>query len=171
MSRDAMALQVGWLITLLLAALGLVMGGAHLLELPVRAQYDPEFYMHVTSTLYRYFGAVGGPLQVLAVLSSLWLAWRVRGRPAFGSTATGAVCLALSILLWFLLVQPVNAAWADALSAGYNDAVRAYAQLRSHWETGHVVAFTAWFVGVALLLHGVLREVNASPRRSPEDVS
>jgi hypothetical protein len=34
----------------ILAALGLVMGGAHLLELPVRLQYEPALYMQVTST-------------------------------------------------------------------------------------------------------------------------
>jgi hypothetical protein len=162
------SLRAWWWITLLFASLGLVMGGAHLLELPVRAQYDAEFYMRVTSTLYRYFGAVGGPLQVLAVLSSIWLAWRVRGRPAFRSTLTASVFLALSILSWFLLVQPVNAAWADALRAGYNEAVQAYGQLRSRWETGHVVAFTAWFIGVALLMRGVLPEVNSPSPRTAE---
>ena len=44
-----------------------------MLELPVRARYDPQFYMLVTSTLYRYFGLVGGPLQVLALLFSVRL--------------------------------------------------------------------------------------------------
>jgi hypothetical protein len=74
----------------------------------------------------------------------------------------------LSILLWFLLVQPVNAAWADALRAGPGEAVRVYAQLGSRWESGHAVAFTAWLIGVALLLYGVLREVAPSSSHWPE---
>jgi hypothetical protein len=156
--HETMLLRVWWLTTLLLAALGLVMGGAHLLELPVRAQYDPEFYMRVTSTLYRYFGLVGGPLQVLAVLSSIGLVWFTRGRAAFRSNAAGTVCLALSIVLWFLIVQPVNAAWAEALRIGPAEAVEAYAQLGSRWEAGHVVAFAVWLIGVVVLVHGVLRE-------------
>ena len=103
-----MLFHIWWLTTLLLTALGLVMGGAHVLELPVRAQYDPQFYMRVTSTLYRFFGLVGGPLQVLALLSSIGLVWLARGRAAFASTLVGTLCLALSLLLWFLLVQPVG---------------------------------------------------------------
>jgi hypothetical protein len=140
------------------------MGGAHLLELPVRAQYEPEFYMRVTSTLYRFFGLVGGPLQVLALLFSIGLVWLTRGRVAFSSTLAGSVCFALSILLWALLVQPVNAAWAEALRAGPGEAVQAYAQLGSRWEAGHVAAFAAWLIGFSLLLRGILREVASSSR-------
>ena len=160
-----MLFHIWWLTTLLLTALGLVMGGAHVLELPVRAQYDPQFYMRVTSTLYRFFGLVGGPLQVLALLSSIGLVWLTRGRAAFASTLVGTLCLALSLLLWFLLVQPVNAAWGEALGGGPDEAVQAYTQLRSRWEFGHVAAFTAWLLGFVLLLHGVLREVTGLPSR------
>ncbi len=151
--------RIWWWITLLLAALGLVMGGAHLLELPVRAQYEPQFYMRVTSTLYRYFGRVGGPLQVLALLFSIRLVWLVRAHAAFRPTFAGTLGFAFSLLLWFMLVQPVNAVWSEALRAGPREAVQAYAQLRSRWEVGHVAAFTAWLIGFALLLYGVLQEV------------
>jgi hypothetical protein len=154
-------LRFWWLVTLLLAALGLVMGGAHLLELPVKMLYEPALYMRVTSTLYRYYGLVGGPVQVLAFLTAAGLAWRVRGRPAFRATLAGALGLALSLLLWYLLVQPVNAAWADALRAGPAEAVRAYARLRSRWEYGHLAAFVAWVAGFVLLLRGALRGAGA----------
>jgi hypothetical protein len=148
-----------WLVTLLLAALGLVMGGAHLLELPVRMQYDPALYMQVTSTLYRYYGLVGGPIQVLAFLSAAVLAWMVRARLSFRSTLVGTLCIALSLLLWFLLVQPVNTAWAEALRSNPADAVQAYAQLRNRWEYGHLAAFVVWVAGFILLLRGLLQEV------------
>jgi hypothetical protein len=157
--RKAMPPRIWWWTTLLLAALGLVMGGAHLLEFPVRAQYAPQFYMRVTSTLYRYFGLVGGPLQVLALIFSIRLVWLVRSHAAFRTTLAGTMGLALSLLLWFLLVQPVNAAWLEALHAGNSEAVQLYAQLRHRWEIGHLAAFTAWLVGFALLLYGVLRDV------------
>lgn len=146
-----------WLMTLLLAALGLVMGGAHVLELPVRMHYSPEFYMEVTRTLYRYFGLLGGPIQVLALLASVVLCRFVRGRSAFRPTLMGTVLLGLSLSLWFLLVEPVNAAWSDALRAGSADAVQAYARLRLRWESGHVAAFVAWLLGFAYLLRGLLQ--------------
>src|SRR5688572_28882733 len=107
------------------------MGGADLLELPVRAAYESQFYMQVTSTLYRFFGLIGGPVQVLALVFAAGLAWRVRARPSLRLTFAGTLCLALSLLSWFLLVQPVNAAWSDALRIGTSEAVQAYAQLRS----------------------------------------
>ena len=152
-------LRFWWLITLLLTALGLVMGGAHLLELPVRLQYEPAFYMQVTSTLYRYYGLVGGPIQILAILSAGVLVWLVRARPAFRWTLVGTLCLALSLLLWLLLVQPVNVAWADALRSSSAEAVQAYAQLRDRWEYGHLSAFIAWLAGFILLVRGVLQEI------------
>ncbi|BBA35548.1 uncharacterized protein sS8_3611 [Methylocaldum marinum] len=96
-----MLLRIWWLITLLLTALGLVMGGAHVLELPARMQYEPQLYLRVTSTLYRFFGLVGGPLQVLALLFSIGLVWFIRARAAFRSTLVGTLSLALSLLLWF----------------------------------------------------------------------
>jgi hypothetical protein len=159
------ALRIWWFVTLLLAALGLTMGAAHLLELPARMQYDPQLYMRVTSTSYLYFGLVGGSVQVLALLCSIVLAWLVRGRAGFPWALAGAVCLALSILLWFLRVQPVNAAWSAALLAGPADAVQAYARLRSRWEYGHVVAFAAWLLGFVLLLVSIVREVEPASRR------
>lgn len=156
-------LRILWLTTLLLAALGLVMGGAHLLELPVRAQYEPEFYMRVTSTLYRYYGLIGGPLQVLALLSSVALLWttrtRTRTHAPFRLVLAATILLTLSLILWFMLVQPVNAAWLEALQSGHSEAVRSYGQLRSRWEFGHALAFVAWLSGYALLLLGLLREV------------
>jgi hypothetical protein len=139
------------------------MGGAHLLELPVRLQYEPALYMQVTSTLYRYFGLVGGPIQILAFLSAALLVWLVRARSAFRSTLGGAICIALSLLLWLLLVQPVNIAWADALRSSPAEAVQAYAQLRSRWEYGHLSAFIAWLAGFILLVRGVLQEVGGAP--------
>jgi hypothetical protein len=122
-------------------------------------QYEPQLYLHVTSTLYRFFGLVGGPLQVLALLFSIVLVWFIRARAAFRSTLAGTLCLSLSLLLWFMLVQPVNAAWLEALRTGPSEAVQAYAQLRNRWEAGHVAAFTAWLTGFTLLLYGVLREI------------
>jgi hypothetical protein len=159
-------LRIWWFVTLLLAALGLTMGGAHLLELPVRMGYDPQLYMRVTSTIYLYFGLVGAPIQILALLCSVVLAWLVRGRAGFPWALAGAVCLALSILLWFLRVQPANTAWAEALRSGPAAAVEAYARLRGRWEYGHVMAFSAWLLGFALLLYSTVREIAPASRRA-----
>jgi hypothetical protein len=150
-----------WFAAILLAALGLVMGGAHLLELPVRAGYDAEFYMQVTSTLYHYFALVGGPVQVAALGLAAMLAWKNRGRPGRQHALAGATLLATSLVAWALMVQPVNNAWGAATAADPHTAVQAYDALRTRWEAGHVVAFTAWLAGFVVLLTGGLRAGSA----------
>lgn len=156
--EESALLRIWWLVTLLLAALGLVMGGAHVLEHPVRVRYDPELYFRVTSTMYRYFAIVGGPIQVLATIAAAVLAWRTRDQPGFGWTLAGALLLALSLLLWFLRVQPVNDAWLETLRSNPASAVDAYARLRNRWEWGHVTAFASWLLGFCLLLYSALRQ-------------
>ncbi|HEU6451531.1 MAG TPA: hypothetical protein VFT57_08945 [Gemmatimonadaceae bacterium] len=158
---ESSPLRVWWLVTLLLTALGLVMGGAHVLEHPVRMHYDPELYFRVTSTMYRYFGIIGGSIQVLALVAAVLLAWRTRRRPGFGWTLAGTLLLALSLLLWFLRVQPVNEAWLEAMRAHPDSVVETYARLRGRWEWGHVMAFVAWLLGFCLLLYSALRQAGS----------
>jgi hypothetical protein len=160
-----MSLRTLRFITLLLAALGLTLGAAHGLELIPKLRYDDRLYMEVTRTLYRFYGLVGGPVQVLALVAAAWLSFRLRGRPAFRLTSAGASCLGLSLALWAGLVQPVNAAWGQVLTSGTEaEALDAYARLRGRWEYGHVAAFIAWLAGVSFLLLSVLSE---TPREPP----
>jgi|GEM_PF-1954771 len=149
-----------WFAALLLAALGLIMGGAHVLEHPVRVRYDPELYFRVTSTMYRYFAVIGGPVQVLAIIASAILLWLTRGSSGAGWTLVGMLLLVLSLLLWFLRVQPVNDAWLTALNSHPESVVEAYARLRARWEWGHVMAFAAWLLGFGCLLHSGLRRAD-----------
>ena len=142
--------------TLLLAALGLVLGGAHVLELPPKMAYDAELYTRVTSTLYRLFGSIGAAIQVGALLSAAGLTFLVRGRPSFRPTLVGTLALLLSLVLWAALVAPVNAEWGRVLEQSPAAAPDAYLRLRSRWEYGHVAAFAAWLTGYVLLLRAAL---------------
>lgn len=151
-------LRICRFITILLAALGLIMGGAHVLELPPKMQYEPELYAAVNSTLYRLFGAIGGPLQVGAVIAAMVLTFMVRGRPSIGWTLTGTLGLLISLVLWLALVAPVNAAWMRALETAPASVAAVYQELRPQWEYGHVGAFIAWLIGFILLLVSVVRE-------------
>lgn len=151
-AKSALILRIWWLATLLLVGLGLTLGGAHVLELAPRMEYDAELYKDVTSTLYRNYGVIGGPLQVLALVGAILLAWLARTRRGFGAIVTGATFLALSIVLWAMIVEPVNARWADALHLPEPEAAEAYVELRERWEYGHVAAFVAWLLGFVFLL-------------------
>jgi hypothetical protein len=152
----------GWrFMAVLLAALGLSFGAAHVLEMGPKMRYDAELYMAVTSTLYRLFGLVGSVVQLAAIVVAMVLAFRLRGRESFLPCMLGALALVFSLVLWAALVAPVNAEWARALAAGRAEAIDAYGRLRERWEYGHVVAFLAWLVGFCLLLWGAVRETPA----------
>ncbi len=144
--------------TLLLAALGLALGAAHVLELPPKMQYDAEMYAAVTSTLYRLFGSVGAVIQTGAMLAAVVLTFLVRGRPAFRLTLLGALGLVVSFVLWGALVAPVNAEWLRIMESAPESVAEAYLRLRPRWEYGHVAAFAAWLIGFGLLVLSVLRE-------------
>lgn len=152
--------------TLVLAALGLVLGGAHALELPVKLSYDAELYTRVTSTLYRLFGSIGAVIQIGALLSAAVLSFLVRGLASFRATLLGTLSLLSSLALWGVLVAPVNAEWARVLAEAPSDAPEVFLRLRSRWEYGHVAAFAAWLLGYALLLVSVLRDASRAYRHA-----
>lgn len=136
---------------LTLTALGLAPGAAHLLELPVKLGYQPELYARVTATLYAWYGIVGGSVQVIALLTLAALALRERRKPTRRLYFAAAGGLLVSLLLWGLLVAPVNLDWAA------DGDVAHYARLRTHWEFGHVAAFIAWlaaWMGLVTALTG-----------------
>jgi hypothetical protein len=143
---------------LVLAALGLALGGAHVLELPVKMAYEPELYARVTGSLYRWFGSVGALIQIAALVSAGLLCFLVRGRPSFRATLCGVLGLLLSLILWAVFVAPVNAEWARVIAADPGAVPDAYARLRTRWEYGHVAAFAAWLVGFGCLVGSVVAE-------------
>jgi hypothetical protein len=147
---------------LTLTALGLAPGAAHLMELPVKLAYAPALYAEVTSTLYAWFGLAGGPVQVAATSVVAVLAFRARRLPAGRIAAASAASLLASLLLWAVLVAPVNSAWADVANSSPAEFVAAYAHLRSRWEFGHVAAFVAWLTGWLGLVGAVMQTQAAS---------
>ena len=154
-----MFLRIMRFITLMLAALGMTMGAAHALELVPKLHYNAQMYKEVNSTLYQFYGIVGGSIQVASILTAAVLALLVRGRRAFRLTLGGTLCLVLSLGLWFVLVQPVNTEWERVLQAAPEAVVlESYMRLRDRWEYGHVAAFIAWVGGVCLLVCSVLVE-------------
>lgn len=155
-----MNLRLHLALALSLTALGLAPGVAHVLELPVKLTYAPALYTAVTSTLYVWFGILGGAVQVAAALAVAALAVRTHAQPAGRMLAASAGALVASLLLWGLVVAPVNEAWAEV--AGTPAAVDAYARLRLRWEYGHVAAVIAWAAGWIGLVIAVVRETALS---------
>jgi hypothetical protein len=161
-----MLLRIMRFFTLMLASLGMALGAAHTLELVPKMNYDPELYAQVTSTLYRYYGTIGGLIQVVALLASAILSFMTRRSREFGLTIAGTFCLMISLGLWFVLVQSVNVEWGSVLQTGPRSVVvESYLKLREQWEYGHVAAFIAWLSGVALLTLSIIADTPMNHRR------
>lgn len=135
------------IIALTLVALGLAPGAAHLMELPVKLAYSPLMYAEVTSTLYTWFGPVGGAIQLAATFAVAVIAFQTRHLPEGRLMAASAAALLISLFLWVSLVAPVNIAWANAVASSPEEIIQAYNNLQARWEYGHVAAFIAWLTG------------------------
>jgi hypothetical protein len=140
------------------AALGLVPGGAHVLELAPKMAYEPDLYARVTSSLYAWFGSLGAVIQLGALASAAWLGWRERRRAGARLAWAGALGLLLSLILWAALVAPVNAEWGRVIASAPDAVPDAYARLRPRWEYGHVAAFAAWLTGYLCLVGSVVAD-------------
>jgi hypothetical protein len=146
-------------ITIILSALMLTLTSAHVLEMPQKMAYGPELYSAVNTTLYRYFAIVGGFYTVFSVMAAFVLAYLVRKhRPAFQWTLAGALCLLLAFVSWLVLVAPVNAEVADAMSSAPESVPALWMRLRNRWEYGHAIGFLITLAGFSLLVISVLVE-------------
>jgi hypothetical protein len=139
---------------------GLTMGltFAHVLELPQRLQYDAELWFTLTrpNALYRYFGIVGGPIEVAAVLGAGILAAVLRRqRPAGRLALAAALFHGAALTAWAAIVAPANAAMGEWGRRGIPPDWETW---RNQWESGHTLGFVLLTMGFCLLVLTLLRE-------------
>ena len=147
---------------ILLAALTLGLSLCHVMQLPARMGWDQ--YLWVGSTvqggLYAMFGLVGAVIFVATVIALTLLAYFVRehGRPGFALARSAAILFALALVLWWVLVYPVNV----ALAKWVNGPVPAdWADYRARWEWGHAIISVVELAGFAALVASVLADTPA----------
>jgi hypothetical protein len=152
-----MTLLLCRLAVLLVTALSLGPSFAHVLEAPPRlAVWSGELWREATvfNGQYRLFGLIGGPLDILAAVLTILLAWLVRDdRPGFWFALAGAVLFAASLATWLAVVSPANgvmAGWRPGPLPADFDAVR------WRWETGHMAIAALKLAGFAALILSVL---------------
>jgi hypothetical protein len=139
---------------------GLTMGltFAHVLELPQRLQFDAELWFALTkpNALYRYFGVVGGPIEVAAVLGAGILAVVLRHQRAAGRLALAAALFhAAALAAWATIVAPANTAIGEWDRSGIP---RDWELWRIRWESGHTLGFALLTVGFCLLVLTLLHQ-------------
>jgi hypothetical protein len=164
-----MVLKVSRFVAVMLAALTLGMGFCHLMQLPARMGWDQ--YLWVGSTvqggLYNTFGSVGALIDVAAAIALALLAYFVRehGRPGFRLALAAALLFALALVLWWVLVYPVNV----ELAKWVNGPVPAdWTEYRSRWEWGHAIISLLELAGFAALIALVLTDTSPQAEAWPK---
>lgn len=152
---ECMRLRLLRMITLVCTALVVGLSFAHVMELPQKMDYGYAEYERVQHSMYPYYAYIGGPLEMLAIVSAIVLTVLVRrNRPMFAWTLTGTVLLAAGLAEWALVVQNANgkmAGWAlSHTPAGWTG-------VRDQWEYGHVGHFALLGLGFVILLWSSLR--------------
>ncbi len=152
-----MFLRTWRFITIILTALTMGMAFCHTLELPAKMSYNGALWTTVNQSLYRQFGSFPGIFsEVGAIVAAIFLTFLVRKRrPAFYWTLTGAIFLALALVVWFMFVAPMNAEFAqwtvDSIPADWT-------RVRNQWEYSHASRFVLQLIGMSTLLLSVLVE-------------
>ena len=150
--------QISRTVVMLLSGLTMGLTFAHVLELPQRLQYDAEMWVALTrpNALYRYFGVVGGPIEVAAVLGTVMLAVVLRHeRPAGRLALLAAVCHVAALAAWATIVAPANAVIGEWSRRGIPPEWKTWG---IRWESGHAISFVLLTVGFSLLVLTLLRE-------------
>ena len=151
---------------LMLGGLTLGMGLCHLFQLPARLGWDQ--YLWVGSTvqggLYNLFGSVGAVIDVVTIIVLGLLTYLVREhrRPGVRLALTAALLFAIGLLLWWVLVYPVNVELAKWVNGPVPSDWTSY---RSRWEWGHATISLFELAGFAALIASVLAD---TPRNSAQ---
>jgi hypothetical protein len=132
---------IAWL-AVVLTALALVPGGAHVASLPNKIKLVEENYF-VAQTLYRGWAWFGIVLIGALAANIAWaLSTRRRSR-VFFLAAAAAVCLAITLVIFFGWIYPAN-----QLTNNWTVAPEDWTRLRLQWETAHAANAVITFVAL-----------------------
>jgi hypothetical protein len=124
--------------SLVLAVMTITAPMAHVLELPNKMQLDGPLWLAVQKQLYRGWGEIFGPLEILALLAAIMLAIaRRKDTPALLWTGAAALSYAMMIAVFFIFNAPVNDAFDGWVAATLPENWPAY---RLQWDFGHALA-------------------------------
>ena len=145
-----MALKIVYCLAILLTAIALVPGGAHLFALPNKITLSQSDYFTV-QRIYRGWALLGvltiiTPIANATLTAMLWHAGQPFWPPLIATLAT-----LMALLVFFLWVYPANQATANWITVPDN-----WATLRTHWEYGHAASALLTFVALICVTFSAL---------------
>jgi hypothetical protein len=125
-------------------------GFAHLFELPNKIRLSREEYLTVQQ-IYRGWALLG--IAVVGVLvSTSVLAVRVRSTSVeFNLTLASALCIALSLIVFFAVTFPANRQTANWTVLGAD-----WQAVRRRWEYSHAIGAVLYFLALTMLTVSLL---------------
>lgn len=154
-----MAAKASQFLAIVLTALALLPGGAHLLSLPAKIAMPAEPYF-VAQQVYRGW-AWAGMAIFLAIFANFAAAFFTHGRRRRLSIAAGVI-VATTLAVFFLWTYPANQATGNWTSVPEN-----WERLRAQWEYSH--AANAGLTFMALLCSVGAALSDRSDRASTEE--
>jgi hypothetical protein len=137
-------------VAMMLTALALVPGGAHLFALPNKIHLSETDYF-VTQSVY-WGWALFGIVLIGAILANFALAVVIRSqRRPFIFTLINLLCLLATLAIFFVFTFPANQAMNNWTEIPAN-----WEQLRWQWEVSHAVNAVITFVGFCSLTISLL---------------
>jgi len=142
-------------LAVILTALALIPGGAHLLELPNKIGLSQDQYF-VAQGIYRGWSLTGIVL-IAALAANLMLAFTQRSRTAAAGLALfAALCVAATLVIFFIWTFPANHATNNWTTVPAN-----WETLRRQWEFSHAVNAVVMLVALCSVTLSVLAARNA----------
>lgn len=137
-----MAVRIVQFLAIVLSALALIPAGAHLAALPNKMALPQADYFTVQG-IYRGW-ALLGLLWAAAIAVNILLAFLGRQQTwPFWCAVLAALCLALTLVVFFLWTFPANRATENWTTAPQN-----WESLRQQWEYSHAANTVIVFVGL-----------------------
>jgi hypothetical protein len=140
-------------LSILFTAVAMSAGFAHLFELPHKIGLSREDYL-IVQQIYRGWALLG--IAVIgALVSTLVLSFLVREESAaFYLTLTAALCIALSLIVFFTFTYPANQQTMNWIRLPEN-----WLELRRQWEYSHAAGAGFYFIAfVALTISLLLKK-------------
>jgi hypothetical protein len=126
------------------------------MDIPGKMRLSGPEWLSVQHNLYVTFGGpVGAPIEVAAILLTWAMLWRVRSRRAAAAWTMAATCTTLGLIVWFLLVSPMNGIIADLTPSTLSVD---WTAVRNQWEIGHAVHALMFGLGFGALVAALLAE-------------
>jgi len=142
------------LIAVLATALLLGTTFAPVLEMPSQVALSASQWWTVQDMLVRPCVAVGGPLELFAIVINLAVLAAALSRPQLlVLTAGSATCLVLAFAIWVVFTEPVN---VQVLQWSNTTLPHDWSQLREQWEFSQLIRFLLHLTGLVLLAASLL---------------